>query len=213
MKTEGTYPMRKLSYLLAAAALFGSTALHLQAAPSACASVSGNLIVNCGFETGTLSSWSTSPAGATGVTYGADTADAATGAYGAYLAGFSAPATLSQSVATTPGAPYSVTFSIAHPDANLDPYSNSLLITFGVSTLLAESNLVYSFDRFTILGYSSGTSSRLTFSAADPLSFFSIDDVSVVAAPVPEPSTLAFAGFALAGALLFTRRRTLVIKL
>ncbi len=199
--------MRKLSYLSPLFLLLGS-AFYAEAAPGACASVSGNLITNCGFETSTLSGWSTSPTGAAEVSYGVDAVDAATGSFGAYLAGFAAPATLFQSVLTTPGAPYSVTFSIAHRDANRNPYSNSLLIQFGSSTLLAESNLVFPFQQYTILGYASATVSRVTFSAIDPLSFFSIDDVSVVAAPIPEPSTFALASIALAYALAFTLRRT-----
>ncbi len=199
--------MRKFFFFSPILLLLGN-GFFAEAAPSACSSVGGNLIVNCGFETGTRSGWSTSPAGSNGVNYGVDAVDAATGSFGVYLAGFSSPATLSQSVATTAGLPYSVTFSIAHPDSNIPPYSNSLLIQFGSSTLLAEYNLAFPFEQFTILGYASAASSRLTFSAIDPLSFFSIDDASVVAAPVPEPSTLALAGTALGCALAYTRRRT-----
>lgn len=47
-----------------------------------------NLVANCGFETGDLTSWTGTPTSQAGNWYGVDNFDAYTGNFGAYIAGF-----------------------------------------------------------------------------------------------------------------------------
>ena len=75
-----------------------------------CSTINGNLVQNCGFETGSFSSWTQTDA-----TSGSDIRVFNAGAYsGTYLAGFGATQsefdTISQNIATTPGSTYSLTF-------------------------------------------------------------------------------------------------------
>ncbi len=190
----------KTIYFVSALMTALSFAGQATATPSACASAPVNLITNCGFETGTLSGWTATPAGYTGQYYGVDTVDANSGTYGAYLAGQSSLFYISQTIATVAGKSYQITFDVAHPDSTFSPYTNTFLVNFAGSQLYTETNQVFGYEQITLKGVASGSSTTLQFGAQDPLSFFSLDDVVVFA--TPEPATLwllvaaAFAGFA-----------------
>ena len=186
-------------------ALFFSNSLL---ALTTCSAIPGNLVSNCGFETGSLSGWTAAPAGFLNQYYGVDTVDANSGSYGAYLAGQSGNVTLSQTLATTIGMTYYVTFDLAHPDPNFAPYTNSFFASFGGQTLYSESVQVFDYTQFTLSGKATSASTVLQFAAFDPLNFFSLDDVAVYSAP--EPSTMALSvPFLFGGAFWALRRRTL----
>lgn len=181
-------------------------ASNLQATTSACSGVAGNIVTNCGFETGTLSGWTATPAGYLGQYYGVDTIDAHTGTYGAYLAGQSSSVFLSQVLPTVAGTTYYVAFDLAHPDANILPYNNSFSVSFGSTTLYSETDLAFGYTQYIFSGKATSASTTLQFGALDPLNFFSLDDVAVYAAP--EPSTLAlWLPLLLGGVWLVFRRR------
>ena len=92
----------RASVLLFAAACFLATA-PAWAAASICDAVAGNLVTNCGFETGDFTGWTTTPA-ATGSNFGVTTLPPAHDTLGAF---FSATGSdfdaISQTFATTPG--------------------------------------------------------------------------------------------------------------
>ena len=182
-----------------------------KAAPSLCGSVSGNLVANCGFETGDLTGWTASPTGYNGILYGVDAVDAYSGTYGAYLGGFGTAAMFSQSLATTSNTRYTISFYLAHPDNTISPYNNSFSVSFGGRLLYAQINGAYSYQPITLYGLASSSLSTLQFSATDPNFYFSLDDVTVTAG-VPEPASLALAvpGLAL---LLFVHLRRRLGKL
>jgi hypothetical protein len=84
---------------------------------SLCIAVAGNLVSNCGFETGAFTSWTIggNTLNPGGNYYGVDAFDTNSGNYGAYMSqdfidGGTAPVDLSQTIATTAGAMYSFSF-------------------------------------------------------------------------------------------------------
>ena len=76
-------------------------------APSACDAVVGNLVTNCGFETGDLTGWNVSGfgTGSIGVFPGPHT-----GAFAASLGSVGGLGCISQTLATTPGQIYTLSF-------------------------------------------------------------------------------------------------------
>lgn len=194
----------KTTYLLSALVTALSFAGQASATPSVCASAPMNLITNCGFETGTLSGWTATPAGYNGQYYGVDTVDANSGTYGAYLAGQSALFYISQTIATVAGKTYSITFDVAHPDSTFSPYTNTFLVNFAGSQLYTETNEVFGYEQIKLTGTATGSSTTLQFGAQDPLSFFSLDDVVVFA--TPEPATLSLLVLAMLSGFLWRRK-------
>lgn len=197
--------MYKYLWLLTLSCLFLYTG-RPAAAASACATP-GNLVVNCGFETGSLSSWTVlgDQNGA-----GVDSFDAHTGTYGAYLAGFSISTDLRQTIRTIAGQEYAFNYFTAYqPSAIVRPnnifYAQIQGVTVPGSTLQNIVSQPWSSNGgFLFTAISSAT--QLDFLARDANFFFSLDDVSVAA--TPEPATLLLMVPALS-VFAFLRRRRL----
>ena len=146
----------------------------------------GDLIVNGGFETGDFTGWTTGsnsfPQSIVGVPVNS-------GNFAAQIAGFSSnPDTLSQTIATTVGQTYDLSFS--RFQAGGQP-PISLTVTWDGTPVFSEVNpgaQPYQTFSFQVVGTGSDT---LVFTSANDKAFTYLDDVSVNAVnAVPLPSTL-----------------------
>jgi hypothetical protein len=128
-------------------------------------------------------------ASVTNIDYGVDAADAHSGFYGAYLAGFGGVLDLSQLIATKPGGEYTVSFWLAESPTPLWPYMNSFQASFGLVNLLSMTQVASTvFTEYSFQAEASQASTDLQFGFRDDVGYFSLDDVSVSAAAVPEPA-------------------------
>jgi hypothetical protein len=172
------------------------------------------LIVNGGFETGDFTGWTVvDPSGFTlveptftsptnGLTYTPHS-----GTYFAALGAEGADGTVSQTFADVAGASYEASFYLASD--GLTP--NDFAVTGPGGLSLPTMTDVPASPYTLYFGFFTGSGSdTITFTERDDPGFFSLDDVSVVSTPVPEPvvwATMSL-GLGLAGAAL-RRRRTL----
>ena len=179
----------------------------LSFAQGQCYSVAGNLVANCGFETGDFTSWTQGGnPGFTGVT---GSPYAHSGNFGAYLGPVGSDGILmSQTLATTAGASYDLNFWLANFGGPTNDFSVQWDgVTIPGSTLINSNPFPYtefSFSGLTALG-----GDTLQFSFRQDPSYWGLDDVSVVQqTSMPEPA--AFAGLMLAGvAVVMGKRRTI----
>ena len=187
-----------------------------------CTSGAGNLVDNCGFETGDFTGWTLSGSDVPrelnylyGVE-GTDTFDGISpngGSYQAYFADLVASATtISQTLATSAGASYTVSWYLVQDTAIIAPYSNEFSASFnGVSLVSLSAMPVEGYTEYTYTGTASGSSTVLSFTLGNDVGEYLLDDVSVApesSSSTPEPATweLALGGAVLA--LVFHRKRT-----
>jgi hypothetical protein len=191
-------------------------------ATSVCDSVSGNLVGNCGFETGSFTSWTLSgndvPLQQNNL-YGVEGVDPFdgispnSGNNQAFFADIVANVTvLSQSLSTTPGAMYTVSWHLAQDKSPTSSFPNEFIGSFGGVLLFGQTDVAaqgYTDYSFSVQATSS--SSLLSFAIANDLGDFLLDDVSVVrqsatVTPLPAALPLFAGGLGVAG--LLARRRT-----
>jgi hypothetical protein len=197
----------------------GHWGASLAMAGSLCDAVAGNVVANCGFETGDFTDWTISgnTANQDGSYYGVDAFDANSGNYGAYMSedflASSSAVDLSETLATTIGDSFDVTFYLEQDTAPYLGYTHAFTATWGGTTILsltptvASPGPVGSFTEYTFTETATAASTTLQFAFQNDDQYWSFDDVSVVdTSAVPEPSTILLGGTAL-GALLLLRRR------
>lgn len=188
--------IRKFARCLAALALFASVGVH------------ANLVTNGGFETGDFTGWSTFGFTLPGFD-GVDGNFPQSGSFAAFFGEPTAPGGISQTLATTAGKFYTISFWLAN---EADPLGTRIPNSFafnwnGGAAELTLSNVLgpdgYTHYSFTLLATSALTD--LTFAFLSVPAFWDFDTVSVNLAP--EPGSLALV--ALGGGIIaaFKRRR------
>ena len=117
-----------------------------------------------------------------------------------------ANATLSQTLATTVGASYLVSFFARNIFA--DNPANLLTVRFGGVQLFSAPILNLGYAQFAVTGVASSTSTALQFTGFNTPGITHLDDLSVTEiVSTPEPSTWALCGTGLAAVAGITRRR------
>ena len=197
-----------LFLLLSAALGFAGSPGSAAAAPSICDAIVGNFIVNCGFETGTLSGWTKS--GNTSSTFAAGPGsldppldNPNSGIRFAALGPVGSDGFLSQTFIDTPGEQLRVEFFMA--DDGRTP--NDFHAAFDDNVLLSLTNDgAHRFTDYVFVVTGTGLDTLTIGGFRQDLGYFGLDDVSV--APVPELGSVALLGIFLAGLGIRLRRRS-----
>jgi hypothetical protein len=198
---------------LAIACTLAAIALPLtaHATPSVCDAVSGNLVANCGFETGDFTGW----------TEGGNFEDSAvvnypfdeysgpnSGSYFAILGPVGPDGTLSQTLSTSSGTDYTFDFYLASVGDNPSDFSAYWDGTQLLSLTDPNSGAAYTLYSFSVVGTGSDT---IQFDVADDPEYMALDDISVApsVASTPEPGSLSLLLLGLAAAVIMGRQRLL----
>jgi MYXO-CTERM domain-containing protein len=215
---RGKINMRKSFSVLVLAVCGSWGASQAMAASSICDAVTGNLVLNCGFETGDFTDWtltgSTDNPG--GNYYGVDAFDANSGSYGAFMSQDfldegATSVDLGETLPTTAGGEYQITFYLEQDTAPTLGYNHAFTASWGGSTIesltptVASPGTVGSFVEYTFTETTPTASTALEFTFENDDQYWSFDDASVT--PVPEPSTALLGGLALGALWLVGRRR------
>lgn len=157
-----------------------------------------NIVLNPGFETGLfLPEWVQSgDTSATGVCFGCGYS----GSWGAEFGPVFGFGYITQTLATTPGVEYDLSFWIA------DTEGAGFEVWWGGSLIYSEGSVPdYGWTQRVFTVTASGASTDLAFGFYNPPDYYYFDDVNVQA--IPEPSSLILAGLGVAALALRRRKR------
>jgi hypothetical protein len=138
-----------------------------------CARVAGNLVANCGFETGNFAGWTRS--GDSGFT-SIDAIAAHSGSFGLNIGPTGALGFIAQTLATKAGGSYSLCYWLSNEGGP----ANRFQVSWGGTIIRDDSNLsVFPYTQSCIDVVATSDSTELKFGFLQVPSFFHFDDVSV----------------------------------
>ena len=148
-----------------------------------------NLVANGNFATGDFTGW-TLGGNYTSTTYGSEIVIATEGTggstYAADMGSMGADGTLSQTIATTPGQTYALSFWLQ----NLGSGGNDFSATWNGQNLVSLTNTAQSgYSQYTYTVTATGSTSALQFSAANGPSHWDLDNISLTASGTPPATT------------------------
>ena len=131
-------------------------------------------ILNGGFETGTFTNWTRTGVGGSSIS--SSTQYKHSGTYGANLSASGGLGYLSQTIGTTPGSSYLISFWL---DVPFSFPSGEFLVTWGGNVLMDRTNIPnIGWTNLQFMVKATGTSTTLQFGYRDDI--FGLDDVSVI---------------------------------
>jgi hypothetical protein len=165
---------------------------------SAALTARANLVTNPGFETGDFTGWTNNSGGNF-----VNAANSHTGTYAAWMGAVGSDGSFQQSIATTPGQLYNVSFWLQSPGGTPNDFSASFAgVTFYTITNAGAFPYTQEVGNIT----ATSASSLLLFSARQDPSYWNVDDVDVHAV-VPEPGTLGLVALGALGLVGAVRKR------
>ncbi len=171
--------MRSTSQILVAVALFLTTASRALCQPA------GNLVQNGGFETGDFTGWNES-GNSEGLLVSLGLPHS--GNFGVVFGSADTPAYISQTLATSPGETYTLSFWVASGD-NDGGTPNEFIVKWSEETIVDEADMVvpaWTNMQFQVTAISDSTT--LTFGGWDNPDYILLDDVSVAIPGLAQPA-------------------------
>ena len=162
-----------------------------------CGGAAGNLVTNCGFETGSFSGWTTSNLNATlAATAGFDNLNPNSGTCFAALGNVGSDGTISQTLATVIGQSYNISFYFASDGAT----PNDFAASFGSDLLYSNANVpAFGYQLFSFTDTATSTSTVLSFAERNDPAYQALDDISVTLAGLQNFGSQTNSGLTVAG--------------